>query len=212
MTTMPSGPDPYQALGVSRSATDAELRSAYRRLVQLHHPDHNRGSVESARRFEEVQEAYAEIRKLRQTPASAGRGRARRGATTRESSSASSNPGVDSRLADIEQELKAAREARERAVREARKARDRVLRDTREAREQVLRDARKAAGARSGERPSDEELGYISTDDSFSKILADAAAELSERLSEVRETPVARRVSDLIDELGSKLTGEPPDQ
>jgi curved DNA-binding protein CbpA len=204
MTTMPSGPDPYQALGVSRSATDAELRSAYRRLVQLHHPDHNRGSVESARRFEEVQEAYAEIRKLRQTPGSAGRGR--------ESSSASSNPGVDSRLADIEQELKAAREARERAVREARKARDRVLRDTREAREQVLRDARKAAGARSGERPSDEELGYISTDDSFSKILADAAAELSERLSEVRETPVARRVSDLIDELGSKLTGEPPDQ
>jgi hypothetical protein len=60
------------------------------------------------------------------------------------------------------------------------------------------------------QRPSDEELGYISTDDSFSKILADAASELSERISEARESPIPRRVSDLIDELGSKLTGEPP--
>jgi curved DNA-binding protein CbpA len=43
-----SAPDPYVTLGVARDAGDAELRAAYRRLVQLHHPDHNGGSVESA--------------------------------------------------------------------------------------------------------------------------------------------------------------------
>jgi molecular chaperone DnaJ len=57
--------DPYQVLGVGREASDQEVRSAYRRLVQLHHPDHNGGSAESERRFEEVQEAYARIRELR---------------------------------------------------------------------------------------------------------------------------------------------------
>jgi molecular chaperone DnaJ len=63
---MPARPDPFATLGVGRNASDAEIRSAYRRLVQLHHPDHNGGSAESARRFEEVQEAYATVRKLRQ--------------------------------------------------------------------------------------------------------------------------------------------------
>ncbi|MGH2893528.1 MAG: J domain-containing protein, partial [Solirubrobacteraceae bacterium] len=62
---MARSPDPYQTLGVATSATDAELRAAYRRLVQLHHPDHNGGSPESALRFEAVQEAYAEARRRR---------------------------------------------------------------------------------------------------------------------------------------------------
>jgi curved DNA-binding protein CbpA len=214
MQTMPSGRDPYQTLGLSPSAPDSELRVAYRRLVQLHHPDHNAGSVESARRFEEVQDAYAQIRRLRQTagPADRGRARTRAAPTAPQARPASSNPGVDSRLADLERELKAAREARERAVRDARQARDRAIRDAREAREHVLRDVREAGRAHAHERPSDEELGYVSTDDSFAKILSDAASELSERLSEVRESPVRRRVSDLIDELGSKLTGEPPER
>jgi hypothetical protein len=62
------------------------------------------------------------------------------------------------------------------------------------------------------DRPSDEELGYYSTDDSFSKILDDVASEVSTRLSEAdaQAAPVKRRFADLIDELGSKLTGEPP--
>jgi len=54
--------DPYAILGISASATDAEVRAAYRRLVQRHHPDHNGGSREAARRFEEVQEAYEVLR------------------------------------------------------------------------------------------------------------------------------------------------------
>ena len=57
-------PDPYTVLGVEPGVSDEELRSAYRRLVQLHHPDHNNGSAEAARRFEAVQEAWAEIRRL----------------------------------------------------------------------------------------------------------------------------------------------------
>jgi curved DNA-binding protein CbpA len=188
---MPARPDPYQTLGVSRSADDAEVRAAYRRLVQLHHPDHNGGSAESARRFEEVQEAYAEVRRLRKSG----------GRRTSRSSSTSSAPADDSdigsRLTAMEAELRA---ARDQAVRRARQA--------------AAQAAARAQGDR--ERPSDEELGYVSTDDSFSKILSDAASGISDRVTEaqkeVRSSPVTKRFADLIDELGSKLTGEPPDK
>ena len=81
---------------------------------------------------------------------------------------------------------------------------ERVAREARRATEQTIRDVREMAG----ERASDEELGYVSTDDSFSKILDDAASELSERVSDARDSPAGHRVSDLIDELTSKLTGE----
>ena len=102
------------------------------------------------------------------------------------------------RLADLEQQLKAARETRERDLKAARAARDRAR-----------RAAREAASEPASKRASDEELGYVTTDDSFSKILADAASELSERFSDARDhTP--KHVSDLIDELASKLTGDPP--
>ena len=42
-----------------------------------------------------------------------------------------------------------------------------------------------AAEATQRKRPSDEELGYIKTDDSFSKIISDAGAALSEQLAEL---------------------------
>ncbi|MDQ6607182.1 MAG: hypothetical protein M3Z06_11625, partial [Actinomycetota bacterium] len=65
--------------------------------------------------------------------------------------------------------------------------------------------AREAATPEDLRRASNEDLGYVTTDDSFTQILADARAELSEQFSEgftrAREHPVARRVSDLIDEL-----------
>jgi DnaJ-class molecular chaperone len=199
---MPARPDPYVTLGVSRTADDAELRAAYRRLVQLHHPDHNGGSAEAARRFEEVQEAYAEVRRLRRSGGAAAGASARAGNRRGSTSGSSSRPPSDdsdigSRLAAMEAELRAARDE---AVRRARRA-----------------AAQAAARAQSqGERPSDEELGYIATDDSFSKILSDAASGISERVNaaqkEVRDAPVTKRFADLIDELGSKLTGDPPDK
>jgi multidrug efflux pump subunit AcrA (membrane-fusion protein) len=182
---MTRSPDPYKTLGIARSATDAELRAAYRRLVQLHHPDHNGGSAESARRFEAVQEAYAEVRRLR---TSGGRG-----PSARPGSAPSGDPDLDARVAAMEQELKTARAARERAAREARQATEQTIRDVREM---------------AGERPTDEELGYYTTTDSFSKILDDAASELAQRVSEARDSPAGHRVSDLVDELASKLTGE----
>jgi hypothetical protein len=48
----------------------------------------------------------------------------------------------------------------------------------------------------------------VRTDDSFAKILADAEAELSDRLVDARQHPVGRRVSHLIDELAGKLKNE----
>jgi curved DNA-binding protein CbpA len=191
-------PDPYQTLGVAPSATDAELRAAYRRLVQLHHPDHNGGSADSARRFEEVQEAYAEVRRRRGAGGGASSGpRASRTETgtpgRTDGSRAGADPDVEARLAAMEQELRAARDARERAAREARRAT-----------EETIRDVREMAGGRA----SDEELGYYTSDDSFSKILDDAAAELSERFADARESEAGHRVSDLIDELAAKLAGE----
>jgi curved DNA-binding protein CbpA len=197
---MPARPDPFVTLGVSHSADDAEVRAAYRRLVQLHHPDHNGGSAESARRFEEVQDAYAELRRQRKSRGSAA-GSAPRGGGRRTSGSGSPPPSdgsdIGSRLAAMEAELRAARDD---AVRRARQA--------------AAQAAARAQGDR--DRPSDEELGYISTDDSFSKILSDAASGISDRVTEaqkeVRGSPVTKRFADLIDELGSKLTGEPPDK
>lgn len=82
--------------------------------MQLHHPDHNNGSLESARRFEEVQEAYAQITRERQRTPSPPR-------PTPEPPS--SDPDVEQRLADLERELREkARTARERAQRAAREA------------------------------------------------------------------------------------------
>jgi curved DNA-binding protein CbpA len=194
---MPAHPDPYLTLGVSPTAQDAEVRAAYRRLVQLHHPDHNGGSAESARRFEEVQEAYAEVRRLRQSGAGARRGSRGRSTAGPSSATPSDDSDIGSRLTAMEAELRAARDD---AVRRARQAAAQAA-----ARAQSQRD-----------RPSNEELGYFSTDDSFAKILSDAASGISERVTEaqheVRESPVTKRFADLIDELGSKLTGEPPDK
>jgi curved DNA-binding protein CbpA len=214
----PSAPDPYETLEVAADASDEEVRAAYRRLVQRHHPDHNGGSVESARRFEEVQEAYARIRELRRTgaargPASGGRAapRSRPASGGRRTGSSAAgagapDPTLEARLAEIQRELQEAQQARERAVRAAREA-------AASARDAVAgaRDAASGARAKRPGRASDEELGYVSTDDSFGKILADVRDELAERLTEARETPVGRRVSGVIDdldEIASKLTGE----
>jgi DnaJ-class molecular chaperone len=174
----PPPDDPYATLGVSPGVSDQQLRSAYRRLVRLHHPDHNGGSVESARRFEAVQEAYTRIREQRThaPPPPAGDARTH------------GDQGIDQRLRDIERELHEAQRARQEAQRAARQA------------AAARRAAREAAGERPG-RATDEELGYVTTDDSFSKIVSDVWDELTDRFSEAREHPAVKRVEDLIDEL-----------
>jgi curved DNA-binding protein CbpA len=172
--------DPYEVLGVARSASREELHDAYRRLVKLHHPDRNGGSPESTRRFQEIQEAYDRVRDSRPQ-----RPHARRAETSH-----GPDPGVEQRMADLERELREARATYE-AVRQS--ARD-AVRDT------------------TG-RPSDEDLGYVKTDDSFGKILADVRDELSGRLADARKHPAVQRVADIVDgleDLTSRFDRRPP--
>ncbi len=51
--------DYYEVLGVSRTAGDQEIKSAYRKLAMRHHPDRNPGGKEAENKFKEAAEAYA---------------------------------------------------------------------------------------------------------------------------------------------------------
>jgi len=130
----------------------------------LHHPDRNGGSVESTRRFQEIQAAYEQIGRLR----AEGPGPA----------PPPPDEFVEARIEDLEREVREAQAAREAARKAARDA----VRDT-------------------PGRPSDAELGYVTTDDSFGKIISDVVDELADGFAGARRHPSVQRLADLIDRL-----------
>ena len=51
--------DYYAALGVPKTATEAEIKKAYRKLAMEHHPDRAKGDKKiSEKKFKEISEAY----------------------------------------------------------------------------------------------------------------------------------------------------------
>ena len=54
--------NPYTVLGVEKTATDDEIKSAYRKLAMKHHPDRNPDDAVAEEKFKEVSEAYATLR------------------------------------------------------------------------------------------------------------------------------------------------------
>src|SRR5881396_3515021 len=51
--------DYYQILGVKKTATEEEIKKAYRALAKKYHPDKNKGNKEAENKFKEISEAYA---------------------------------------------------------------------------------------------------------------------------------------------------------
>ena len=50
--------DFYAVLGVSKDASEADIKKAYRKLARTHHPDQNPGDAAAEKRFKEISEAY----------------------------------------------------------------------------------------------------------------------------------------------------------
>jgi curved DNA-binding protein CbpA len=50
--------DPYTLLGVSRTATEADIKKAYRKLAKELHPDRNTDNPKAAEKFSQVTSAY----------------------------------------------------------------------------------------------------------------------------------------------------------
>lgn len=51
--------DYYKMLGVSKNASDGEIKKAYRKLAMKYHPDHTKGDKAAEERFKKISEAYA---------------------------------------------------------------------------------------------------------------------------------------------------------
>ena len=69
--------DPYQVLGISRGASDEEIKKAYRNLSRRYHPDaniNNPNKAQAEEKFKQVQQAYDQIMKEKQQGSSYGNG------------------------------------------------------------------------------------------------------------------------------------------
>ena len=53
--------DFYSTLGVPKTASDDDIKKAYRKLAMTYHPDRNNGSREAEEKFKEITEAYASV-------------------------------------------------------------------------------------------------------------------------------------------------------
>lgn len=54
--------DPYKVLGVSPDASDDEIKRAYRQLAKKYHPDLHPGDAEAAKKMQEINAAYEQIK------------------------------------------------------------------------------------------------------------------------------------------------------
>ena len=94
--------DPYVTLGVSRSASDEEIKKAYRELARKYHPDNyaNNPLADLAQeKMKEINEAYSQIEKERSS------GSATQGQYSAYSSSGSSASGRSGKSARISSSL-----------------------------------------------------------------------------------------------------------
>ena len=66
--------DPYKVLGVSPDASDEEIKRAYRSLAKKYHPDRNPGDQEAARKMQEINAAYEQIKNPQPQPNYGGYG------------------------------------------------------------------------------------------------------------------------------------------